>query len=85
MVYLISAFASPFCGFLIDLLGYNTLFVNGAILGTIFAHVLLSFTFVNPYVGMVLMGVSYSLLASSLWPMVALIVPKHQLGTAYGL
>ena len=85
MVYLISAFASPICGFLIDLVGYNTLWVNGAILATIMAHGLLTFTFLNPYVGMVLMGVAYSLLAASLWPMVALIVPKHQLGTAYGL
>jgi MFS family permease len=85
LVYLISAFASPICGFLIDLVGYNTLWVVGAISGTIGAHVLLSFTFLTPYIAMSLMGVSYSLLAASLWPMVSLIVPKHQLGTAYGL
>ena len=80
-----SAFCSPICGFLIDLTGYNTLWVNGAILGTIGAHFLLTFTFVNPFVPMVLMGISYSLVAASLWPMVSLIVPKQQLGTAYGL
>lgn len=85
LVYLISAFASPICGVLIDLIGFNTLWVVGAITGTIGAHVLLSFTFVTPYLAMILMGISYSLLASSLWPMVALIVSKHQLGTAYGL
>jgi hypothetical protein len=85
VVYLISAFASPFFGFAIDLLAYNTLWVTGAICGTIGAHLLLGFTFVNPYFAMVLMGLSYSLLAASLWPMVAMIVPKHQLGTAYGL
>lgn len=45
----------------------------------------MAFTFVNPYVSMILMGISYSTLAASLWPMVALIVPKQQLGTAYGL
>ncbi len=80
-----SAFASPVCGFLIDLTGYNTLWVNGAICGTILAHFLLAFTFLNPFVPMVVMGLSYSLLAASLWPMVSLIVPKQQLGTAYGL
>lgn len=85
IVYLISAFASPICGFLIDLIGYNTVWVAGAVTATIGAHLLLSFTFINPFVAMSLMGVSYSLLAASLWPMVALIVPKHQLGTAYGL
>ena len=31
------------------------------------------------------MGVSYSMLASALWPMVALVVPEYQLGTAYGM
>ena len=30
------------------------------------------------------MGFAYSLLAASLWPMVSLIIPEHQLGTAYG-
>ena len=33
----------------------------------------------------VLLGLSYSLLACALWPMVAFVVPEHQLGTAYGL
>ncbi|XP_025913555.1 major facilitator superfamily domain-containing protein 1 isoform X11 [Apteryx rowi] len=31
-----------------------------------------------------LLGVAYSLLACALWPMVAFVVPEHQLGTAYG-
>lgn len=85
IVYLISAFASPICGFFIDLVGYNTLWVNGAILGTIGSHFLMAFTFINPFIPMCLMGICYSLLAASLWPMVSLIVPKQQLGTAYGL
>ncbi len=85
MVYLISSFASPFFGFFVDLTGYNTIWVILAILTTIGAHVLLAFTFLNPYVAMIIMGISYSILAASLWPMVSLIVPKQQLGTAYGL
>ena len=31
------------------------------------------------------MGLSYSIVASALWPMVAMIVAKHQIGTAYGM
>lgn len=31
------------------------------------------------------MGFAYSMLASSLWPLVALIIPEYQLGTAYGI
>jgi hypothetical protein len=32
-----------------------------------------------------LLGVAYSMLASALWPMVALVIPEYQLGTAYGM
>ena len=36
-------------------------------------------------VAIIIMGLSYSLLASALWPIAALVIPEHQLGTAYGL
>jgi len=31
------------------------------------------------------MGVSYSVLASALWPLVSHVIPQHQIGTAYGM
>lgn len=31
------------------------------------------------------MGIGYSVLACALWPMVAMVIPEHQLGTAYGV
>lgn len=31
------------------------------------------------------MGISYSIVACALWPLVALVVPEFQLGTAYGM
>lgn len=31
------------------------------------------------------MGLAYSLLASALWPLIALIIPENQMGTAYGM
>lgn len=46
---------------------------------------LMAFTFLNPYVAMVIMGLAYSLLACALWPMVAYVIPERQLGTAYGM
>merc|ERR1712178_304068 len=30
-------------------------------------------------------GLAYSVLASALWPMVAVVIPEYQLGTAYGI
>lgn len=85
IVYLISAIASPLFGFLIDLTGRNVSWICVATVSTIGAHSLLAFTMLNPYVGMILMGLAYSMLAASLWPLVALIIPEYQLGTAYGL
>jgi len=49
------------------------------------AHGLLMFTFINSFIPVILLGASLSLLAVSLWPMVSIIIPKHQLATAYGL
>lgn len=84
LVYLIAAVSSPIFGFIIDKLGRNVTWVFTATLTTIGAHALLTFTQVTPYVGMIIMGLSYSMLAASLWPLVALIIPEYQLGTAYG-
>ncbi|XP_005106021.1 major facilitator superfamily domain-containing protein 1 [Aplysia californica] len=85
LVYIISAGASPFFGFLIDRIGKNVFWVIIGIVITLGCHMMLAFTFMNPYIPMVIMGLSYSILASALWPMVALIIPAHQLGTAYGI
>ena len=85
LVYLLSAGASPVLGLFVDKVGYNLFNLIAAILMTIGAHSMLAFsTTINPYFAMVVMGIGYSLLACALWPLVAMIVPRHQLGTAYG-
>ena len=53
LVYILSAFASPVFGFLIDKTGKNIFWVMMGVLVTMGAHGLLAFTFVNPYVAMV--------------------------------
>ncbi|XP_019944196.2 lysosomal dipeptide transporter MFSD1 isoform X1 [Paralichthys olivaceus] len=84
IVYIISAPASPILGFMVDRTGKNVIWVITAVVATLAAHMMLAFTFWNPWIAMSLLGVSYSLLACALWPMVAFVVPEHQLGTAYG-
>ncbi|XP_055022552.1 major facilitator superfamily domain-containing protein 1 isoform X2 [Boleophthalmus pectinirostris] len=84
IVYIISAPASPVLGFMVDKIGRNVIWVMCAVVTTLAAHMMLAFTFWNPWIAMSLLGVSYSLLACALWPMVAFVVPEHQLGTAYG-
>ena len=85
LVYLISAGASPFFGFVVDRTGRSLYWLLFAILMTLASHVLLTFTFVTPFVAMVMMGVFYSLLACSLWPLIPNEVEDHQTGTAYGI
>ena len=84
LVYLISAFAAPMFGCIIDKFGRNVTFVLLAVVITLMSHAILAFTMLNPYFSIILMGIGYSLLASALWPMVALIVPLHRQGTAFG-
>ncbi|XP_074658451.1 lysosomal dipeptide transporter MFSD1-like isoform X2 [Tubulanus polymorphus] len=85
LVYIISAAASPVFGFCIDKSGKNLFWVNAGIIITLGCHACLAFTFINPYIPMSIMGLAYSNLASALWPMVSLVVPEYQLGTAYGI
>jgi len=80
-----SAVASPFLGFAVDKVGFNATWVLVACIVLSGDHVFLALTSVTPIVGMLIMGAAYSVCAASLWPSVALIMPGHQLGTAYGL
>lgn len=84
LIYLISAFASPVFGILIDKTGLNMTYVFLAVVSSMVGHFLLAFTFLNPYVAVVILSLSYSLLASALWPIATFIVPQEQLGTAFG-
>lgn len=85
IIYLIAAIASPILGIMVDFFGHNLLWVLVASIVTLGSHMLLSFSYLHPMFGMVLMGLSYSLLACGLWPMVSLVIPEYQLGTAYGI
>ncbi|PAA71267.1 hypothetical protein BOX15_Mlig023589g1 [Macrostomum lignano] len=84
--YIVSAVASPICGFLIDRTGRNVLWIMFGTFLTLGCHICLAFTFnLNPYALMAWFGVSYSIVAASLWPLVSHCVPSRALGTAYGI
>lgn len=80
-----SVILSPMLGYVIGRTGRNIYWLIGSITATIVAHALLAFLFVHPILPLVLMGIAYSILAASLWPLVAFLVPEQMLGTAYGL
>ncbi|MCU0285993.1 MAG: MFS transporter [Acidobacteria bacterium] len=76
---------TPIFGSLVDKKGKAaSLMILGALL-LIFAHISLSiFQSVGlGYLGLLCLGVAFSLVPASMWPSVAKIVPKNRLGTAY--
>ena len=91
LIYLISAGATPLFGFIIDRVGFNVFFLMVGCLITFLGHGFILVALFNatsiifsPYMGTVLIGLGYSVTVSTLWPMVALIVPMTRQGTAYG-
>lgn len=85
LLYFIGAGTSPIAGMIIDNTGRNVMWLLIAISLTLLSHAALAFTFIPPYIAMVVMAVCYSFCASALWPMVSLVVPEYQVGTAYGM
>lgn len=85
MLYALSAVSSPLLGLVVDKTGWNVFWVLVSISFTIGAHSLLAFTFWNPFYAMTILGLAYSMCASALWPMISLVIPQYQLGTAYGV
>uniref|UniRef100_A0A8C6SDZ8 Lysosomal dipeptide transporter MFSD1 n=1 Tax=Neogobius melanostomus TaxID=47308 RepID=A0A8C6SDZ8_9GOBI len=77
IVYIISAPASPVLGFMVDRVGRNVIWVLCAVVATLAAHMMLAFTFWNPWIAMVAF-MSFFFYISTF------VVPEHQLGTAYG-
>lgn len=53
VVYIISGVASPLFGFTIDKIGRNIGWILSATIFTALAHILMGFTQLNPYFGMV--------------------------------
>jgi MFS family permease len=81
--FFISAFMVPINGIIIDLFGqraYLSLF--SSFLGFI------SFTmffYLPPIYGLIMLGLTYSLFASVIWPAISLVVRKDLVGFAYGI
>lgn len=80
-----SAILSPFIGLLVDKVGRNLVFLLIASILVMFSHTAMALTTWNLWIPMISLGIGYSIMCSALWPLVALVVPQHQLGTAYGV
>jgi MFS family permease len=85
VIFLTSIFSTPLLGWLCDRTGrYSAILVCGSFLLPA-AFVSLHFVGGNPYVGMVLIGMSYSLVGAAMWPMASKLVETRRFGTAIGV
>jgi len=84
-VYDVSLVATPILGIIVDYLGYRGLLAFVCAIFTIPVYLILAFTTWHPLYGTVLLGLTYSAAATSLWPSAPLVVNPGVLGTALGL
>jgi len=89
--YMMSAVLAPICGFLVDKIGRKPLFLWVASTFMVGSYAILLFgvpAVGNTYmviIAVVLLGLSYSLCAASLWPCVPLLVAEERVGSAYAI
>ena len=85
VIFLTSIFSTPLLGWLCDRTGrYSAILLWGSFLLPA-AFLWLQFVGTMPQVGMVLIGVSYSLVGAALWPMSSKLVETRRYGTALGV
>lgn len=87
VVYMMAAFLSPFIGFYVDKVGRNLYFLLSASIMVTVSHMLMALMLesLNLWIPMIIFGLGYSVMCCALWPLVALIIPERELGTAYGI
>lgn len=85
VIFLTSIVSTPLLGWLCDRTGrYSAILVWGSFLLPA-AFVWLHFVGTSPQIGMVLIGMSYSLVGAALWPMSSKLVETGRYGTALGV
>ncbi len=76
---------APFAGHLVDKFGKRaSLMIVGSLL-MIPAYLMLGFTQLYPAYAMIALGAAFVLVPAAMWPSIPLIVPKEQVGTAFGI
>jgi nitrate/nitrite transporter NarK len=78
-------FFTPLFGMLVDRRGRSAtaMIIGAATLLSV--HLVFALTPLKPYVFMVLLGISFSLVPAAMWPSMVKLVRDREIGTAYGL
>lgn len=85
IIITISMFATWFFGAIVDRYGKRaTMMIIGS-LAMIPTHISMAYTNINPWIPMIVLGLSFSLVPAALWPALPLMIKEQHLGTAYGV
>jgi len=76
---------TPIFGALIDRLGRAASVMTFGSLVLLIVHLTFALTNFPPYIPMILLGISFSLVPAAMWPTMVKLVEEKQIGTAYGL
>ncbi len=76
---------TPIFGALIDRLGRAASVMTFGSLILLIVHLTFALTNFPPYLPMILLGISFSLVPAAMWPTMVKLVKEKQIGTAYGL
>ncbi len=75
---------TPLFGWYTDIKGKSaSVMILGSMI-LVAVHLTFTFTQINPYMPMFMLGVAFSLVPAAMWPSVAKIVETEKIGTAYG-
>lgn len=78
-------FFTPLFGYLVDRKGRSaTAMIIGSLV-VLVVHLIFALTPMMPYIPMVLLGISFSLVPAAMWPSMVKLVDEDRIGTAYGL
>ncbi|MEN2498064.1 MAG: Major facilitator superfamily domain-containing protein 1 [Marteilia pararefringens] len=83
-VDLTSAISAPFIGIVTDRYKNNVFIAQSGILLCILGMSLLNFTYIQPLFCIIIIGLGFSSISSSLWPFINIQVPKRKLGIVNG-
>jgi nitrate/nitrite transporter NarK len=83
--FIISAVSSPFLGGVVDYFGQRAILLTASAVFLCLTHSLMAFTRITPYLTLSILGASYAIYSSAMWPAVAFVVEKENLGLAYGI
>ncbi len=85
VIILLSMFTTWIFGLVVDKFGKRaTLMIIGSVM-MVPCHASLVLTDISPWIPMVILGISFSLVPAALWPALPLMVKDENIGTAYGV